>query len=364
MTLATVSTPGKLILMGEHAVVYGHPALVAAVDLRLRTRLSRGGTEGSVELRLPELGHVETLAWSELVAYARRARDRWGRYAEGSLEDFDRVRGDDPAHVPKVALGEALRHLGERSGPALRVETRSEIPIGSGFGSSAAVAVGVLAAYLALRGAEPDAELLERLALHVERRQHGFPSGVDSATVVRGGLVWAESGEEGSLTFSPLDRRPESLLGFRVFDTGTPVEATGTIVAAVRRRLAREQERLGRVLERMGEVTRSFRQTLLSASPDPARLVELIREYESGLEALGVVPGPCRELVRRIEAEGGGAKISGAGALTSPPGALPGAGSLLVYHPTPRRVEEWDFLEGLRPYGVELGAAGFRLEDG
>ncbi|HEY6552480.1 MAG TPA: galactokinase family protein, partial [Vicinamibacteria bacterium] len=62
-----VSAPGKLILMGEHAVVYGRPALVAAIDLRLRVSLSPADP---VILDLPGLGHLEHLSWREVRAYA------------------------------------------------------------------------------------------------------------------------------------------------------------------------------------------------------------------------------------------------------------------------------------------------------
>ena len=76
-----VSAPGKLILMGEHAAVYGRPALIAALDLRLTARLSPLPGE-EVRLDLPGLGHAESTSWRDLRAYARAARERWSRYAE------------------------------------------------------------------------------------------------------------------------------------------------------------------------------------------------------------------------------------------------------------------------------------------
>ena len=84
-----------------------------------------------------------------------------------------------------------------------------------------------------------------------------------------------------------------------------------------------------------------------------------IREYERGLEELGVVPAEVRELIRKIEAEGGAAKISGAGSLESTPA---GAGCILVFHPEPSTLDGWAFLRSLRRYDVGLGAPGLRLE--
>jgi hypothetical protein len=90
---------------------------------------------------------------------------------------------------------------------------------------------------------------------------------------------------------------------------------------------------------------------------DPDRTLHLIRDHEACLEALGVVPEEAREVVRRVESEGGAAKISGAGSLRGP-----GAGSLLVYHPAPERIFGWSFLRPFPFYSVHLGAPGFREE--
>jgi hypothetical protein len=96
---------------------------------------------------------------------------------------------------------------------------------------------------------------------------------------------------------------------------------------------------------------------------------DLIREHQACLEELGVVPEAVRAVVRRVEAEGGAAKISGAGSL-----AGPGAGSLLVYDasagaaedaPRSRNAERfagWSFLRPFPYHPVHLGAAGLRRE--
>ena len=60
--------------MGEHAVVYGRPALVAAVDLRLFARFSQG--KERLRISLPGLGTGCEAGWSEIVSYAREARER------------------------------------------------------------------------------------------------------------------------------------------------------------------------------------------------------------------------------------------------------------------------------------------------
>lgn len=371
LTALVASAPGKLILMGEHAVVYGEPALVAAVDLRLRARFAspgeraRGGAgpEAPVEVRLPRLGQEVRLPWSGVIAYAAEARARWERFAEApGAASFSRLRGEDPAHLVKVALGEAAARLAEPGGPALELEVTSELPIGSGFGSSAALAAAVAGGYLAWRGRPTARAELESLALEVERRQHGTPSGVDGAAVLRGGLVWAERGAAGGLEFHGLTAPHEHLRRFRAFDTGVPAEPTGAVVAAVRDRVDAEPDRLGGELRAMGRTTRRFRDALLGG-PGSDEVVAAVRRFERGLETLGVVPGPVRRLVRAVEERGGAAKVSGAGALSAAPSGPPGAGSLLVYHVEPERTDDWGFLARLPRWWLGLGAEGFRLEE-
>lgn len=362
-----VSAPGKLILMGEHAAVYGRPALIAAIDLRLTARLSPLSPEeiGEVRLDLPGLGHEEATTWDALRAYAAAARDRWSRYAEHpGPATFQEVRGKDPAHVVKIALGEAAEALVRDAGlpdrlDGARLRIDSALPIGSGFGSSAATATAVVAAVLSFgTGEEPAPERIARLALEVERRQHGQPSGVDGATVLQGGVLWARRTASGELAVEQVAVRSDLLSRLRVYDTGTPAEPTGAVVAAVRALREGDPGRHERTLDRMEAATQALRSTLEEEAADPDRSLHLIREHEACLEDLGVVPGEIRSLVRRVEGEGGAAKISGAGSLSGP-----GAGSLLVYHPDPERVARWEFLRPFPFHPVHLGAPGFHRED-
>lgn len=357
--------------MGEHAVVYGAPALVAAVDLRAEACAETEETlpPGSLRVDLPDLEHRELLGCQQIREYARRARRRWEEFRRSpTRESFAKVRGEGAAHVSLVALGEAMemaRARGEvvRGEERARVTVRSRIPVGRGFGSSAAVGAAVVLAWLAREGIEPALDELDALLLDVERRQHGQPSGVDAACVLRGGLVWADSsGPEEGMRIEALPAPSGVLDRFRLVDTGVPAENTGEVVAAVRERRDREPASVDGALGRVAEATSSFRRLLESGDPDPERVVPLVRRCQRGLEEIGVVPEPVRRLVRAVEEEGGAAKISGAGALTSPDGGPPGGGLFLVFHPDPSRVREWPFLRGLEVLDVRLGAEGTRLE--
>lgn len=352
-----VSTPGKVILMGEHAVVYGRPALVAALDLRLQATLRPLDGPGPSIIDLPQLGHREEIAWDELVSYGERARTDWDEYQKKPTpESFRRMRGEDPAHVVKVALGEAAQHL--RQAPQrFELKVESQIPVGAGFGSSAATSVAVIEALLSYAGNRADAHEIFRLSLEAERRQHGQPSGVDNAAVLHGGLIWARKDVGGGVKLETLEASSPLLAKVRLFSTGTPQEPTGAVVAAVRAKIDADPLRYEDLFDHMERATWGLRQELARRQENPQRVITLLRQYHAALVELAVVPGPVATLVEQVEAHGGGAKISGAGALTGP-----GAGSLLVYHPEEAEIDSWSFLSALPRYDVRLGVEGVRQE--
>ena len=355
------SAPGKSILMGEHAAVYGRPALVAAVDRRLFAALTMEEREAGapeVRLRLPALGVDERLAWSALADYAAERRRVWEELQSGGAPgQFAKLRGEDKAHLVKAALGELLLFAGHRPERSATLEIESELPLGSGFGSSAACATALLLAAAAALEIGLSREQLLQLALEVERRQHGAPSGVDNATVLHGGILWADRDGEGRLRTRPLDLKSASFLPrLRFFHTGEPAEPTGAVVAAVRARKEADPAAFERRLDDMAAATEQLRQELEREAPDEGRVAGLFRRFESHLEAWGVVPPEVRQVIREIESQGGAAKISGAGSLSGP-----GAGSLLVLEPEKEGLDlAWP--AGFQELELRLGAPGARLE--
>ena len=226
-----LSTPGKVILMGEHAAVYGRPALVAAVDRRTAVLVTGSDGDGLV-LDLPDLGVHEATTWSAMERAADEARGRWQSFQRGECGVAD-VSTRDPSTLVRVAIGEAITFLGKAPSLGAQIRVTSELPVGGGLGSSASVAVALAAAVCQLSGHTIKFEELDAVALEIERRQHGTPSGVDSATVLRGGVLWVEQAEAASsrqapsassseLLIEPLAVDPGALALFRRVDTGAP----------------------------------------------------------------------------------------------------------------------------------------------
>ncbi|MCY3927003.1 MAG: hypothetical protein OXG81_01865 [Acidobacteria bacterium] len=360
-----LSVPGKVILMGEHAAVYGRPAVVAAVDLRLEVEASLGERirplgRGRVTLDLPDIDVLEESTWQEVEAFTDDARRRWRAY-EAGCEPFRSDR--EQASLVRIAVGEALASLTPAASARLRersldLRLRSAIPVGAGLGSSAAAAVGVVAAVRAVSGgfdpAEPERVVIENVALEVERRQHGFPSGIDTGTVLRGGVVLVRR-TGGAQRFDDLPRPEWLRLEIGIVDSGAPDQTTGAVVTTVRRRYEEDREQVGAVLDRIGEAVESFRVAVVTDRLSDASAA--VAAAHRALVDLGVVPPAVAERIARVEAAGGVAKISGAGALD---GESAGA---LVYMLGGRDAGTVEGLSDLVAVDAPIGGDGLRFED-
>lgn len=330
---AAVSAPGKTILFGEHAAVYGHPALVAALDHRMTVtaRVSASSSRGTLRLEIPALGVARTVA---------------------STRAVDNLTEPGDLAILAVTIGTADL-APPPAGLYLRIE--STIPSGAGFGSSAALAVAVIAACRRACGDDIAADEIARRALSIERRQHGRASGVDVQAVLRGGVLLCRRLDDGVLEREELQHAGRQLDAFRLFHTGAPNETTGMMVGVVRRLYDRDRARVREAFETIEAATIDGRDALLRG--DGAALVPIVRRAEAALESIGVVPETVLPPIRAIEADGGAAKISGAGGLT---GA--GAGLVLVVHPDPAWHERFAAPAGWTAHRVRLGAEGLRAE--
>ncbi len=138
-----VSVPGKVILMGEHAAVYGHPAVVAAIDLRLRVTAT-ARKDDRVTIDLPELERTGHTSWEKVIAYTGACRDHWHALFGpdcGSPAEYSPLPGP-PERLVLIALGETVGLSGDVPQRGIDLRIDSKLPLGSGFGSSAALAAG------------------------------------------------------------------------------------------------------------------------------------------------------------------------------------------------------------------------------
>jgi len=298
--LKRVSAPGKIILSGEHAVVYGKPALALAVDRRMHVSFEPD--------RLPRLSwhtgeHTHSLGLDRLSALRRRLDSYFERYLRGELSIGQILR--KPGELVFYAVDMARMLAGLEQVPKGRVRIDSEIPIGAGMGSSAAL----IACLLKLFGHFASTDDLIRQVRHCERLQHGRGSLIDAATVCSGGLVRVQDDriETPELPVTGLGE------GWYWVFTGTPSSSTGTCVEHVRTGFADSG-----IWNEFAEVTARFEEALETGG----ELAPLVRDNHRLLMRIGVVPAELGRFAERVEQRGGAAKVCGAGAISGDRGGM------------------------------------------
>ncbi len=163
------SAPAKIILFGEHFVVYGEPAIVVAIDKRARAEAERRQDE---RLRFHS-ANLNTSCYFENGAFKVEQGD-----AKQVRFKFEPV---------KLAVEKVLAVYGKNVGLDIRIN--SAIPVAAGLGSSAAVVASVTAAVAALLELEFSKQDIFRIAYEAEKIVHGTPSGVDPAIATFGGTL-------------------------------------------------------------------------------------------------------------------------------------------------------------------------------
>jgi mevalonate kinase len=285
--MITVSVPGKIFLMGEHAVVYGKPAIIAAINRRLTVSVDQGNNT-----------------------------------ATGYVADI---------------LAIVQKHF--KTNISCSIKITSDIPQGYHVGSSAAVAVGVVAATSYFLKKVWNPALFNQLAYEAEKLQHGNPSGADNTAVTFGGLIWYRKELEFLKSIWQLPFKPK-LDSFYLVNTGKPKETTGEMVAFVAK-----QKGLHKFLEENEEQTKRI--TVALKEGDEKTFINAMQKGEKTLEQIGVVSKKVVPIIRSIEKAGGAAKILGGG------GRADGVGYLLCYSHHPPK--------GSEP--ITVGEEGIRLEN-
>lgn len=259
----TASASGKVILLGEHAVVYGVPAIAAG--------LSKGAR-----------------------ATARSAES--SRLTIGT----SRVSPEDGSDLGK-AFGALLAELGN---PHCEVELEIDLPVGAGLGSSAAMAVATARAVIGIEGGSDDERVL-RAATAWERVFHGNPSGIDTAAAALSGCLWFTKSEGAS----PITLGAPLCLAIAV---AAPPASTKLMVESVARLKERRPTLVTKALDGIHSLVKNARLALEAGDiPGLGGLLDLNHMILAGLH----LSSEELEDARRIAREAGalGAKLTGAG---------------------------------------------------
>ncbi len=268
-----ISACGKVILLGEHAVVYGRPAIALPVPLAVEAAVRKGGD--GVHVIVP----------------------RWGLEQQVKPGVTQGVNG---------AVNTMLESL-DLTGADMTIEIMPHLPRGMGLGGSAALAVAVIRALGEAYELGLEDDSVNRLAFECEKTAHGTPSGIDNTVAAFGKPVVFEN--DGNFNFREL-RLPEPVplvLGL----TGRE-SLTAVTVARVRAAWQEHPDRFEAIFDQIGQLTRSGLEALEQARfQEFGQFMNLCQGY---LNALQVSSPELEELIHVSRDNGAvGAKLTGGG---------------------------------------------------
>jgi mevalonate kinase len=275
MTLASAS--GKAILFGEHAVVYGQPAIAVPLShIRVTVQVENldPGSTG-VLIDAPDI-----------------RQSYW-------LHEAD---GENPL---ASAVSLTLDELGVKAPADVHLTIRSQLPIASGLGSSAAVSVAIIRALSAHLAKPLDVETVSKIAYTVECIHHGTPSGIDNTVIAYEKPVYFIREHKPELI--PISTQLNLIVG----DTGVAMRTT-IPVSLLRERWEKDPGTYGGWFEEIGEIVIKARTMLETGSIES--LGALMDQNQTLLEDMGLSSLELQRLIRAAREAGAfGAKLSGAG---------------------------------------------------
>lgn len=270
------TAPGKVILFGEHAVVYGRPAIAVPVT------------------------QVQAIVTVE------HARDGFLIVAEDlGKTHFVGQPGDEQTCPLEVTVRNTLAYFGLPIEQNLRLSIRSTIPIGRGMGSGTAVSTAIVRALAAHFARRIPPDQVCRLVFQTEIIYHGTPSGIDNTVIAYGKPVYFIR-----------DQRLETFTvghPFRlaIADTGI-FSPTRVAVGDVRHAWERQRARYEALFDAIGDITNRGRKAIETG--DHETLGRLMDENQALLREVGVSSPELERLITAASRAGAlGAKLCGAG---------------------------------------------------
>ncbi|MGC9445376.1 MAG: mevalonate kinase [Candidatus Methanospirareceae archaeon] len=344
------SAPAKVILFGEHFVVYGKRALATAIDRRLTVEVTareKSGYHITIE-NIPTFG-------LELDLEARKGAEQTIR----PYKDFSSA-----AQALSYVTG-AIEYLEKRYGigdEGVNVAITSGIPLSAGLGSSAATCVATVAALTEYFGVRSDLERIRTDAHAVELLVQGAASPTDTAIATHGGYVLVEQGTVQHLQLPALKLLVGCVSSIPLsMDTAKAVDLslkTKALVAEVRAR----KELFPSIFEAICNAADELTMEAIRAieADDTVKLGTLLTINHGLLDAIGVVPRRLSNLVKVAQSLGAlGAKVTGAGSSDE----LGGIGSVVVLPGrNEAKIRAAMELEGALALPVRTGGEGLKIE--
>jgi mevalonate kinase len=278
---AGASAPAKVILFGEHFVVYNKPAILASIDRRIYV---------DVKVRDDDIISIKS---------------NIGFDGSFNSDKRKQLLSKPFKTLMQPILTSAIDAMDEFDGKiGLDININAEFPYGVGLGSSAACSIATIAAVSTLFGKLSKKKICD-MSLNVEKLVHGTPSGADSAICTYGGLMLFDR-EKGA-------RPINSKVDMRLIIANSGIQRiTGKLVSKVKERGAKEPEIFMGLANMSENITMQALQAIKAR--DYGELGALMTLNHSLLRRLGVSTNALDKLVEKALSNGAlGAKMTGAG---------------------------------------------------
>ena len=296
--------PGKIIISGEHSVVYGQPALVMAVDRYATATISPQASK-LVSFDLLDFHLTSSFTLRALHELKDRLVKNYHMFLQGELSIREVLsKPFDLFHFLVITFLDGL-HLTLERGVHIKLE--SNIPIGCGMGSSAATILSVLRGITEFFALDFIPDTFYQYGLEAEKLQHGRPSGVDPYISLHGGFVRFQNKEA--------EKKELPSLPMYLINTGLPESTTGECVSFVASHFNKNP-----IWLEFNTVTENIEKAL--SENDLLKVQHYIKQNNKLLKQIGVVPNKVQSFIADIENWGAAAKTSGAGAVTGNRGGI------------------------------------------
>lgn len=301
--MITVSAPTKLILIGEHAILYGSRGICVPLGLRTVVKVSKSEKRLRIDCR------------------------------------------DDLSEDVKEVLLRQIDFISNEFGEKADLNFYFEFnaPPGLGFGVSASIAVALTKAICEFYSLKLSDDKLFEVVKKLENENHGKSSGIDHSTIIFDTPILFEIGED-----------PETIKEIQdsaifencyVLDTGKPKESTKEMVEMVAGSYKQDTESTQMIFSELDGLAMDMLEALRENKPDI--FAKTVNRAGVLLEKLNLVCDTVKKLSEELRELGASVKISGAGGKSGS-----GSGALLVYHQNPKLIEDFCQRNSLSFFGL------------
>lgn len=321
---AEISSPGKLILAGEHVVLYGYKALAFPIDRYTDVKIQDSNKKDEINIQLKNFNSTLNLSYEKL---------------------FGGINFGKNHEIILKTLKVFFSSFSEGIFKSINILVNSKIPIG-GFGSSTAVSAATFKALMEIFGIKIENKDLINYIIDVESSNGVRVSGLDQTVIVEDRpIIFTRHAQ--STSYKNLYAKNKYIRECIVINTGEPNEITSQVVAHVRSLYSSNKKKTEEIFNTIGSYCSKLEALVQETSS--IEILEIINLIGQELIKLEIVTPYCQSIMKDLKALGASAKISGAGALSGK-----GSGALICFSNNQRDVIKYLDAKGLNYFQTKL----------